>query len=164
MSVPDPERPEPTLFLGEFLPYRLSILASRVSQTLAAAYNQRFGMTIPEWRVMAVLGQFPGLSAAEVAEKTAMDKVRVSRAVAALSAAGRVLRAPDPRDGRRASLRLSAAGRRVYAEVVPLARSYERRLLEALGADERRELDGIIERLLDRASLLNERDWSRERA
>ena len=78
------------LHLDRFLPYRLSVLSNTVSSAIAAAYFVNFGLTIPEWRVMAILAANPGLSAAEVTARTAMDKVAVSRAVAALLAVGRV--------------------------------------------------------------------------
>jgi len=78
------------LILEEFLPYRLAILSHTVSTSIAHAYDQRFGLTIPEWRVIAILGRFPGLSAVEVAERTMMDKVAVSRAVTKLIKGGRI--------------------------------------------------------------------------
>jgi DNA-binding MarR family transcriptional regulator len=135
------ERP---LILDAFLPYRLSVLANRASAALARLYADRFGIGIPEWRAMAVLGMGEPLSAGRVAERTAMDKVQVSRALAALSAKGLVERATDAADRRRAVLRLSAAGAHVYGEIVPLARDYERRLLEGLTAEERRQLDRLM--------------------
>src|SRR5215831_6645102 len=88
------------LDLEHFVPYRLSVLSNRVSSAIARQYSDRFGLSIPEWRVMAVLGGTPGLSAREVAERTAMDKVQVSRAVARLLRAKRIQRAPDNRDRR----------------------------------------------------------------
>src|SRR5215471_17853165 len=91
---------ERTLDLEHFLPYRLSVLSNRVSDAIAREYSDRFGLSIPEWRVMAVLGGTPGLSAREVAERTAMDKVQVSRAVESLMRARRVQKAADNRDGR----------------------------------------------------------------
>src|SRR5215470_16697842 len=78
------------LDLDRFVPYRLSVLTNRVSSAIARHYSDRFDLSIPEWRVMAVLGQTPGLSAREVAARTAMDKVQVSRAVASLMRARRV--------------------------------------------------------------------------
>ena len=78
------------LELEGFLPYRLSVLSNTVSQAIAAEYEQRFGLSVTEWRVMAVLGRYTGISAREVAERTAMDKVAVSRAVARLLESGRI--------------------------------------------------------------------------
>ncbi|MCR6644506.1 MAG: MarR family winged helix-turn-helix transcriptional regulator [Terricaulis sp.] len=88
------------LVLEQFLPYRLSILSNRVSRAIAARYAKAFDLTIPEWRIIAVLGRSPGLSAKDIAEATEMDKVAVSRAVARLSAAGRIT--GKSRSGRRA--------------------------------------------------------------
>ena len=97
------------LKLENFLPYRLSVLSNRTSNAIAREYSERFDMTIPEWRVMAVLGRFSGLSANQVAQRTAMDKVAVSRAVAKLMEAGRIAREFDDDDRRRSMLRLSDA-------------------------------------------------------
>ncbi|MGE3774934.1 MAG: MarR family winged helix-turn-helix transcriptional regulator [Gammaproteobacteria bacterium] len=138
MSPPD------ALALGAFLPYRLSVLASRVSRELSALYAERFGVAIPEWRVIAVLGQHEDVSADFVCAKTDMDKVTVSRAVARLLEKKLVLRRASTTDRRRSMLRLSSAGRRVYAEIVPLARGYERQLLDALGRDERAALERAL--------------------
>lgn len=139
------------LKLEGFLPYRLSVLSNTLSQAIAAAYSDRFGLTIPEWRVIAVLAISPDLSAAEVAERTAMDKVAVSRAVNALLKSGRVSRKFAAADRRRSMLRLSAAGRELYAKVVPLALGYEAALLESLSASDRKALDHAIRVLLGRA-------------
>jgi DNA-binding MarR family transcriptional regulator len=140
------------LLFARFLPYRLSVLANRASSALAGQYSQRFGLSIPQWRVIAVLANEPGISAVEVAERTAMDEVAVSRAVATLHRNGRIDRRPDAADGRRSRLALSAAGQAVYAEVVPLARRFERRLSSALHPSDRRALDRILDLLLDELS------------
>ena len=79
----------PSLELERFLPYRLSVVSNRISTVIARVYAQRFGLTVPEWRVMAVLGRFGAMSASAVCERTAMDKVRVSRAVARLAVSQR---------------------------------------------------------------------------
>lgn len=138
------------LALERFVPYRLSVLTNTVSRALARVYQERFGLSIPQWRVMAALGRFPGLSANEVADKTAMDKVTVSRAVAGMLADGVLERQPDTADRRRASLRLSRRGKSIYDELVPVARAYERRLLETLSAEEQQALDRLMAKLTDR--------------
>jgi DNA-binding MarR family transcriptional regulator len=140
------------LELDRFLPYRLSVLSNTVSTAIAGAYRQRFGLTIPEWRVMAVLGMNPGLSAAEVAQRTAMDKVAVSRAVASLLKQRRIARQTARADRRRSLLKLAAAGQRVYAQVVPFALAYERELIAPLTARDRTALDRAIRILLGRAT------------
>src|SRR5690606_34750172 len=113
------------LFLLErFLPYRLSIVAQLSSTSLARLYAQRYGLSVPQWRVMAMLGRYRTLTAAEICDRTLMDKVAVSRAVSAMLARGLIERAPDPSDRRRAALRLSPAGQDMHREIVPLARRY----------------------------------------
>lgn len=132
------------LRLDDFVPYRLSALTNTISGTLARRYASRFGVSIPQWRVMAVLGESPGRSVNELAARTRMDKVSVSRAVAALVRSGRVLRRSDPADGRRRALRLSARGREIYRQIVPLAQHYQAELLARLDRAERRNLDRLI--------------------
>ncbi|MCG6117015.1 MAG: MarR family winged helix-turn-helix transcriptional regulator [Aquimonas sp.] len=136
------------LELEAFLPYRLSVLSNRMSQAIARIYAERFDLSITEWRLMAVLGRYPGLTAGELVERTAMDKVAVSRAVAGLMASSRVERGADDRDRRRVPLKLSTAGLEVYALVAPLALDYERSLLAGLSAAERSQLEHLVERLL----------------
>jgi DNA-binding MarR family transcriptional regulator len=141
----------PKLHLENFLPYRLSVLSNTVSGAIAAAYFAHFGLSIPEWRVMAVLAANPGLSSAEVTARTAMDKVAVSRAVAALLSAGRLRRTMAKNDRRRTHLELTPSGTRVYAQVVPVALNYERHLIAPLSAKDRATLDRILRVLLGRA-------------
>ena len=144
------EEPEPgnlMLELEGFLPYRLSVLSNTVSGAIADAYSERFGLSIPEWRVLAVLGQFSDISAKQVTERTAMDKVRVSRAVALLVKKGHIDRRTHPQDRRYSILRHSVAGRAIYERIVPLARAYERKLLETLTVGERESLDRLLAKL-----------------
>jgi DNA-binding MarR family transcriptional regulator len=136
------------LELEKFLPYRLSVLSNTVSQAIAREYEDRFQLSITEWRVVAVLGRYDGLSAREVAERTAMDKVAVSRAVAELMRDDRVQRSIAEHDKRQSVLSLTAKGRKVYDEVAPLALEHERRLLAHLDAQEREWLGRIIDKLL----------------
>ena len=140
------------LQLENFLPYRLSVLSNLVSNAISGSYARRFGLTTPEWRVMATLAIHADLSAAEVAQRTAMDKVAVSRAVAALLRSRRLERRFASSDRRRSMLRLSPLGEDVYAEVVPVALAYERDLLAPLSEAERAGLDRALRVLLGRAT------------
>ncbi|HEY7641430.1 MAG TPA: MarR family winged helix-turn-helix transcriptional regulator [Steroidobacteraceae bacterium] len=142
------------LHLEHFVPYRLSVLTNIVSMSIADTYEREFGLTIPQWRVIAVLARYPDLSAIEVAERTAMDKVAVSRAVQGLLAARRLVRTYDSGDRRRSRLRLSTAGKSVYTRVAPLALDYEKKLLDALSPTDRKALDRLIGRLVARAKRL----------
>jgi DNA-binding MarR family transcriptional regulator len=133
--------------LENFLPYRLSILSNRVSQAIADDYQQRYDIGVTEWRVMAVLARFAGLSAREVAERTAMDKVAVSRALARLVEAGRVSRHTHDNDKRRSVLDLTEAGWAIHEVVAPMARQREREVLAKLDEQERLWLNRILDKL-----------------
>jgi len=143
------------LDLQKFLPYRLSVLSNRLSAAISESYSRRYGLSIPEWRVIAVLALESGLSAAEVAERTAMDKVAVSRAVRRLLSTGRVQRETAAGDRRRSMLELTPEGRRIYHRVTPALRRYEAELLAGLSATEQRQLDAILRRLERRAPTLD---------
>jgi len=138
--MPAKRRPAPAtaehapLQLEHFLPYRLSILSNTISQAIADDYQRRYDISVTEWRVMAVLARFDGLSAREVAERTAMDKVAVSRALARLVEAGRVHRSIHDDDKRRSVLSLTEAGWTMHDEVAPMARAREREVLAKLDA------------------------------
>ncbi len=136
-----------SLDLDHFIPYRLSVLSNRVSREIAGRYQARFGLSITEWRLMAVLGRYPDLSANEVAERTAMDKVAISRAVARLLERGLIEREIHGEDRRRSVLRLSVAGFSVYDEVAPMTLACERHLLDPLTDEERDMLWRLIDKL-----------------
>lgn len=149
--APDTPPPPPPLLLDAFVPYRLSVLANTISRSVAAIYEERFGLTIPEWRVMAVLGLEDGgpepVSANSVAARTAMDKVQVSRAIARMVQAGLVSRDTDSADRRRSALSLTDKGLAVYRQIVPAARRYEQELLEALSPEDQAALDRLLSTL-----------------
>lgn len=144
------------LILEEFLPYRLSITSHTVSTNIARVYEERFGVSIPEWRVIAILGRFPGLSAVEVADRTLMDKVAVSRAVTKLIKNGRIDREFADADRRRSILNLSEAGREVHNEIAPLALQFERQLLQDISDEDYQIFSKVLEQLLDKARQLGE--------
>lgn len=145
-SLP-PDGGEPALNLEHFVPFRLSVLANRVTRAVARAYARRFQLSAPEWRTMAVLGRYGAMTANSVVERTAMDKVRVSRAVARLLVHGRITRRTDPDDRRRAILDLTPAGRAVYVAVAPMVMAVESELLAELSAEERTLFDQILRKL-----------------
>jgi DNA-binding MarR family transcriptional regulator len=149
-------KPAQALQLENFLPYRLSILAQLVSESLHDLYAGPYRLSVTEWRVMAVLGRFAPLTASEVGLRAVMDKVAISRAVAALSRRGLVERATDSADRRRAPLRLSARGRATHARIVPLALDYQERLYKGLSAGERRQFEALSDRLFVHAKALRQ--------
>ena len=148
---PDRDAVEP-LDLERFLPFRLSVLANRVTRAVARVYSQRFELSAPEWRIMAVLGRFGPMTANSAVERTAMDKVRVSRAVARLLTRHRISRRTDPDDRRRAILDLTPEGRTVYGQVVPLVLAVEHELVADLDPAERAMLETVMRKLELRAA------------
>lgn len=135
------------LELDTFLPYRLSVLSNTLSLSIARVYDKRFGLSVTEWRVMAVLGYNTDISAREVAERTAMDKVAVSRALARLLEKKLIERSTAAHDKRQSVLRLSEEGWTIYDQVAPLALEHEQRMLSHLSEDEREWLAKILDTL-----------------
>jgi DNA-binding MarR family transcriptional regulator len=134
--------------LEDFLPYRLSVAANRVSRLFARRYSQAYGLSIPEWRVLAMVGRFGTLSPSAVGEWTAMDKVKVSRAAASLVTRGILRQTQDPLDGRGRLLRLTRKGTAVHQSMVPMACELEEQLAGGLS---RTEWGGLL-RALDKLS------------
>ena len=122
--------------LEDFLPYRLSVAANRVSRMFARRYSEAYGLSIPEWRVLAIVGRFGTVSPSLVGEWTAMDKVKVSRAAASLVGRGLLRQTHDPEDGRGRLLRLTRRGASVYEGMVPLAYQLEGQLAEGMSRSE----------------------------
>ncbi|MEE4189620.1 MAG: MarR family transcriptional regulator [Roseobacter sp.] len=141
--------------LEDFLPYRLSLLSNTVSEGIATDYRAHHDLSVTEWRVLAILGRFPGLTASHVMERGAMDKVAVSRAVNKLEEKGMLSRTTNPQDRRRVALKLSRKGVNLFNAVIPGAMDYERRLLESLSLEERATLNRLLKRLQDQAHGLN---------
>ncbi|MEL1249463.1 MarR family winged helix-turn-helix transcriptional regulator [Aurantiacibacter gilvus] len=138
---------QPNSPLSNFLPYQLSLASNAVSGRIAIEYRQRFGLTIPEWRVMAVLGDVGALTQRDLTRRTIMDKVAVNRACKGLEDRDLAVRTPNEADGRSHLLDLTEAGREMHGQIMPLAMEMERRLFEGFSAN---ELD-LFRKLLDRA-------------
>ena len=154
-TAPDDARP---FLLERFLPYRLSVLTNTVSRALSRQYAEPFDIGVLEWRVMAVVGRFEPTPAALVSERTAMDKVAVSRAVANLLYKKLLTRRTDRDDRRRALLRLSRRGREMHDRIAGRAERLEESLLSVLDGRERRQLDRLLAKLAARAAVLDEDD------
>lgn len=144
------------LQLDSFLPYRLNVLAKRVSKALARQYEDRFGISIPEWRVLAILGREQPLSSNDIVERSQMDKAKVSRAVTALVERNILARATHPQDQRLLRLSFTAEGRALYDRVAPLALEWERELLAGLDPVERAALLALVDRLERRLGEMGE--------
>ena len=137
------------LILKDYLPYRLSVLSNRVSGSISKLYQRHVDISIPEWRVIAILGEFGALSAGGVSERIAMDKVAVSRAAARLVEVKYLTRRTDKKDKRRHELSLTVLGQEIYDTVVPVALAYEASLLENLSPSEQKNLNSLLEKLSD---------------
>jgi len=133
--------------LGKYLPFRLTVLSNRLTRRVARFYGERFKLSAPEWRTMAVLGQQGAMSANAVIAQTTMDKVRVSRAVAKLLKAGLITREADPQDRRRAILNLTGPGLEIYRQIVPLVQEIESEIVGALSGTERTVLDNALAKI-----------------
>lgn len=132
--------------LREFTPYKLAVLSNLVSGRIAEAYLH-YHISIPQWRVMAVLAEHPEFTATDIAEYTAMDKATISRAVRGLSDMGYITRIASQHDGRSSHLQITAKGKRIYREIVPKARTLEAKLLSALSQKEATMLNSIMQKL-----------------
>ena len=122
---------EKRLRLDQFIPYRLSVTSNLVSDVIATAYEALFGLSIPEWRVIAVVAENDGITQQGICTATRMDKVTVSRATIALVDRGLIARAPNSADRRSRLLALTPAGKALYADVAPKALEFEHRIFSA---------------------------------
>lgn len=121
--------------LSQFLPYQLAAAAERVSREFSETYRREFGISIPEWRVLAHLNQEGDISVRDIEVRVAMEKSKVSRAVSRLELAGHVEKRINAGDRRLLSLRLTPQGRKLMGQLVPMALAYQERLLARLGPD-----------------------------
>jgi DNA-binding MarR family transcriptional regulator len=142
------------LTLERYMPYRLSIVSNKVSSIVAQTYKDKFALSITEWRIMAVLGEYPGASADEISVKTQIEKSLISRAISNLLKRKLVERNTAKDDKRRSEVSLSKTGYEVYAEVVPMSLEYEQALLNCLSNKEQAQLSEMIDRLYDHAQTL----------
>ena len=140
--------------LQEFLPYRLSRVSNLISRGIASTYQNDFGLSVAEWRVMAVIGGQPDLTASEVIGITAMDKVAVSRAVKTLVDRGLMARQIPDQDKRSRRLKLTEGGQQIYADVIQRALEYERRLLDQLNHRDLESFNRILGELEDMARVI----------
>ena len=133
--------------LADFVPYRLSVLTARVSKLLASIYEQRFGLTMPEWRVMVHVARCEKVSVREIHNCVNLEKPSVSRAVTKLVSAGLLAKTTSTQDQRLVEIELTKAGRRVLDELLPEALAVEASLMSALSPQEQAQLSDLMERL-----------------
>lgn len=154
----------PQLRLEEFLPYRLNVVASLTSQALARLYGDRYGIGVPEWRVLVTLGQYGTMSGKAIGIHSHMHKTKVSRAVAALERRKWLARRVNREDLRESMLSLTPAGLAVYRELAPIALNFSRRLEETIDPADRAAFDRAVSRLIERSAALAAEVNSNKRA
>jgi DNA-binding MarR family transcriptional regulator len=147
-----------TTRLADFLPYRLSTTSNAVSARIAQEYRSRFGLSVPEWRVMAVLGDAGAKTQRELTQLTLMDKVAVNRACKMLEERGLAVRQPNAQDGRSHLLKLTNAGKEMHGQIMPLALEMERRLFASFTEDEVDAFRSLLGRVRDEVDDLDADD------
>ena len=145
-----------TLTLERYLHCRLAILSSRVSMRIARTCGDKFAISVTEWRIMAVLGEYPGISADEVSNKTQIEKLILSRAISKLLNRNLRNRERDPADKRRSMLNLSKTDQSVYDEIVPIAYDMEKELPNCFNAEETEAFSKLVDRLYEHARQLGD--------
>lgn len=145
------KEPDSLLNLERFLPYRLSVLSNKISGIIADTYKDKFAISITEWRIMAVLGKYPGISADEVSVKTQIEKSILSRAINKLLQRNLIEREFDADDRRRSILNLSATGISVYNDIVPVSYDYEERLQACFTPKEQQLFSELVDKLYQHA-------------
>ena len=146
-------RPE-KFTLEDFIPYRLAVVAKSVSTAFSKTYAERFGITIPQWRVLAAIGREPHCTASGIVEHAAMDKVQVSRAVSGLIKIGLVTSQPDEKDRRNSVLSFTREGRAIYDQVVPAGRAFEEKLMSVMSEKDLIDLKRLLDKLSQQAKQL----------
>lgn len=153
-QLQDNDAPSGELKLDAYLPYRLSVASNAVSRLIARAYEDRFGLTIPQWRLICVLAEENGATQGAIVTRTGMDKVTVSRAAQGLTNRRLIGRSDHHADGRSHVLTLTQEGQRLYGEIAPLALAYEAALVSGLSPEDVALLKRLLVRLQTAADAL----------
>jgi DNA-binding MarR family transcriptional regulator len=148
------QEPDAVLRLEDFLPYRLNVVASVTSQALSRVYGERYGIGVPEWRVLVTLGQYGVMTGKQIGAHSHMHKTKVSRAVAELETRKLVARRANRADKREAFLSLTGAGRAIYEDLAPSALDFAQRLAEVIEPADRAAFDRALRRLSERSAAL----------
>jgi DNA-binding MarR family transcriptional regulator len=143
------------LKLEDFLPYRLNVVASLTSQALSRIYAERYGIGVPEWRVLVTLGQYGLMTGKAIGEHSHMHKTKVSRAVAVLEKRKLLTRKTNRADLRESLLSLTPAGAAVYQDLAPIALDFARKLSEAIEPADRGAFERAVNRLTERSATLS---------
>ena len=152
-----PNKSNKQLRLQNYLPYRLSVAANAVSELIARAYEDQFDLSIPQWRLLAVLADEEPLTQQALCGRTRMDKVTVMRAARGLQQRHLVKRLPNATDGRSHRLVMTDAGKRLYGQIAPLALDYEAKLLADIESKDIARLERLLKQLEQTASMLSQK-------
>ncbi len=150
-TKPPSSAPETPLRLEQYLPYRLNVVAFHSARALGRIYDAQFGIGIPEWRVVAQLGEFGKLTSRDIGELAQMHKTKVSRAVSELEKRGLVSRSENRQDRRESFVTLTGAGERIYLQIVPLALAFQARWTEGIAAEELKVFERVLSTLTERS-------------
>jgi DNA-binding MarR family transcriptional regulator len=142
------------LKLEQFLPYRINVVASVVSQALSRIYAERYGIGVPEWRVLVTLGEYGTMTGKAVGARSHMHKTKVSRAVALLEKRKMVMRRTNRADLRESFLSLTPAGRAIYEDLTPIALDFAKRLEEGIPSADRAAFERAMQGLTERSATL----------
>ena len=142
------------LTLEDFFAYKLSVSSNKISGIFANIYQDKFALSITQWRIMAVLGEFPDSSADDVSNKTQIEKSILSRAINKLLQRKLIQRVFSETDKRRSMLSLTRTGFDVYSEIVPLSYAYQHKLLNCFNSDEKQQFSLLLEKLYQHADQL----------
>lgn len=143
---------EMNLNLGEFLPYRLAVASTIISDKIGEEYRRKFSLRIPEWRIIAILGQGKPMTQRDLVTTTQLDKVTINRAAKVLVDRGYASRLAHEADGRSHHLELTDAGRELYQKIIPVALAKEAEITSRLSSKDRQTLLEILEKLTGPAS------------
>ncbi|KZL15403.1 Transcriptional regulator HosA [Pseudovibrio axinellae] len=154
MAIPTNTTDRDDFQLGAFFPYKVRVFGTAVSAAVSSVYRERYGLSVSEWRTMAILGRNQALSASEIVERSSMDKVNVSRAVQSLRKKELLRRDIDGEDRRKSVLRLTAEGLRIFYDVIPLVRDVEAALTANLSEEEQTLLMTLMEKVQHNAEAL----------
>lgn len=135
------------LNLGEFLPYRLAVASTIISDKIGEEYRRKFSLRIPEWRIIAILGQGKPVTQRDLVSSAQLDKVTINRAAKILVERGFVCRSAHEADGRSHHLDLTDAGRDLYQKLIPVALAKESEITSRLTSKDRQTLLEILEKL-----------------
>jgi DNA-binding MarR family transcriptional regulator len=149
------------LHLTAWLPYRLFIVAAQVARPLEAFYSETFGLSQAGWRILAVIAERDGASAAEIGRACALDPFAVSRGIGQLVELRFATRRVAKTDRRFAAVFMTRHGRSAFAEIAALGHAIERRLLSALSEEERGIIDGVLRKLEAESARVETLGWQR---